>query len=119
MVDQPDCPPCCCNLRYAAGAGLNLLNIFEVVTILASGNRGAYAMGEVTGRICGTVGHGCLGYLVILGARSMSSLHGYSTAIAGCIVSMLPCSCGCFMGLPIGIWCLVVLSHSDVKRAFD
>jgi hypothetical protein len=120
MVDQLRLPALLLQICGYAGAGLNLLGIiFEVVTILASGNRDAHAMAQVTGRICGgLLATVVWSYLVILGARSMSSLHGYSTAIAGCIVSMMPCSCGCFMGLPIGIWCLVVLSQSDVKRAF-
>jgi hypothetical protein len=34
------------------------------------------------------------------------------------IFAMLPCNPCCLLGLPIGIWALVVLSNEDVKDAF-
>ena len=34
------------------------------------------------------------------------------------IVSMLPCSCCWTLGLPFGIWALVVLNQPEVKDAF-
>ena len=39
--------------------------------------------------------------------------------MAGAIVAMLPCSGCCLLGLPIGIWAIIVLIDSDVKRAFN
>ena len=41
-------------------------------------------------------------------------------AIAASIVSMFNVgSCCCVIGLPIGIWALVILLMGDVKRAFE
>ena len=56
--------------------------------------------------------------LLVKGADSMISLRGYGMAIATCIIAMLPCNLACLGGLPFGIWGLVVLCNSDVKRAF-
>jgi hypothetical protein len=56
--------------------------------------------------------------LVIAGAVGMLRLRNYPLALTGCIVAMLPCGCGCCLGLPIGIWGLVALQNDDAKRAF-
>ena len=55
---------------------------------------------------------------VIQGANAMSSRSSYGTALAGCIVAMLPCNLACLGGLPIGIWGLVILCNADVKNSF-
>jgi hypothetical protein len=55
---------------------------------------------------------------VYRGGMSMVRLYHYQTAMTGCIVAMLPCSCGCWAGIPVGIWGLIVLLQDDVKRAF-
>ncbi len=49
----------------------------------------------------------------------MRQLQGWSLSMAGAIVAMLPCSGCCLLGLPIGIWAVVVLLDGDVKRAFN
>lgn len=56
---------------------------------------------------------------VIYGALRMKNLDSYSWAMAASILGMLPCigPC-CCLGIPIGIWSLVVLSDSYVKAAF-
>ena len=56
---------------------------------------------------------------ILFGALKMKKLESYSLAMATSIVAMIPCiSPCCFIGLPIGIWALVVLSKPDVKSAF-
>ena len=37
------------------------------------------------------------------------------------ILAMIPCtaSCCCFIGIPVGIWCLVVLGKPEVKALFE
>jgi hypothetical protein len=59
------------------------------------------------------------GLLVLLGAISMMSLRSYALAMTGSIVALIPCNLCCVVGLPIGIWSLVVLGRSEVKSAFD
>ena len=59
--------------------------------------------------------------LVILGGFKMLKLRSWVLCVIASFVAMIPCftSCCCVVGLPIGIWALVVLFNSEVKRAFD
>lgn len=56
--------------------------------------------------------------IVIFGATRMKQLKNYPLAIAASILAMLPCSACCILGLPIGIWSLVVLCNRDIRDAF-
>lgn len=57
--------------------------------------------------------------LIFFGAMKMKKLENYGLAMAASIVAMVPClSPCCLLGLPIGIWAVVVLSKSEVKSAF-
>jgi hypothetical protein len=58
--------------------------------------------------------------LTILGALKMKNCQSYGLAMTGSITAMLPCGglgC-CILGLPFGIWAIVVLMNSEVKAAF-
>ncbi len=57
--------------------------------------------------------------LIYYGAMKMKKLESYGLAMTASIVAMIPCiSPCCLIGLPIGIWALVVLSKPEVKSAF-
>ena len=57
--------------------------------------------------------------VVLLGAIKMKKLENYGLAMAASIIAMIPCNFPCcFIGLPIGIWAVVVLSKPEVKSAF-
>lgn len=56
--------------------------------------------------------------IVIFGAMRMKQLKNYPLAIAASILAMLPCSGCCILGLPVGIWSLVVLCNRDIHEAF-
>ena len=57
--------------------------------------------------------------LIFYGALKMKKLESYGLAMAASIVAMIPCvSPCCLIGLPIGIWAVVVLSKPEVKDAF-
>jgi hypothetical protein len=56
--------------------------------------------------------------VVTFGAIKMRNLQSYGLAMTAAILAMLPCSCCCVIGLPIGIWCLVVLFDENVKASF-
>jgi LSD1 subclass zinc finger protein len=58
------------------------------------------------------------GGLVTAGAVRMKKLSGFGLAMTACIVAMLPCNGCCVLGLPFGIWGLVVLNRPEVKAAF-
>jgi hypothetical protein len=55
---------------------------------------------------------------VLFGAIKMLRLQSRGLAIAASIVAMLPCQCCCLLGLPFGIWALVVLNKPEVKSQF-
>lgn len=57
--------------------------------------------------------------VIIMGALKMKNLESFGLAMTAAILAMIPCisSC-CLVGLPIGIWAIVVLNSADVKAAF-
>jgi hypothetical protein len=60
-----------------------------------------------------------VGVVILLGALKMKKLESYSFAMAAAIIAMVPCiSPCCLVGLPIGIWALVVLNKPEVKSQF-
>jgi hypothetical protein len=56
---------------------------------------------------------------ILFGSWGMAHLHHYKISMATAIVAMLPCGVCWFIGLPLGIWAVVVLNDPEVKRAFD
>ena len=56
---------------------------------------------------------------IIWAALQMKQLRNWNMAVAASIVAMIPCigPC-CIIGLPIGIWAIVVLMKPEVKAAF-
>ena len=59
------------------------------------------------------------GFVIAIGGLKMKQMSGYGWAMAGSVLAAIPCSSSCFcIGLPVGMWALVVLFGSDVKRAF-
>ncbi len=56
---------------------------------------------------------------IIYASLKMKTLTQWSLCVAASIIAMIPCiSPCCIVGLPIGIWCLVVLTKPEVKTAF-
>lgn len=55
---------------------------------------------------------------IIYASLKMKELTQWTLCIAASILIMIPCSPCCIVGLPIGIWCLVVLMRPEVKTAF-
>ncbi len=56
---------------------------------------------------------------IIYAALKMKELSQYGLCMAASILAMIPCiSPCCVIGLPIGIWCLIVLSRPEIKTAF-
>lgn len=58
---------------------------------------------------------------VIWAALRMMKLQGWVPAVVASFLVMIPCfsSICCIVGVPVGIWSLVVLFNADVKRAFQ
>lgn len=82
-------------------------------------------MERFTSMFSGTIGvvSGIIGFLVagliLFGALKMKKCESYGWAMTASIIAMIPCiSPCCLVGLPIGIWALVVLAKPEVKSAF-
>jgi hypothetical protein len=59
-----------------------------------------------------------LGSLIITGAWRMKKRNSYGFAMTACIVAMAPLFNICVLGLPFGIWGLVVLLNPGIIAAF-
>ncbi|GMU59898.1 MAG: hypothetical protein AMXMBFR34_16610 [Myxococcaceae bacterium] len=57
--------------------------------------------------------------LVLFGGVQARNLKMYPLAIAASFAAMLPCQCACCIGIPVGIYALVVLFKPEVKSAFS
>jgi hypothetical protein len=60
-----------------------------------------------------------LSILIIVGGVKMRRLESYGLAMAAAILATIPClSPCCLLGLPFGIWAIIVLSSEEVKATF-
>jgi len=61
-----------------------------------------------------------MGVVAIIGAIKMMKLQSYGLAMTAAVLTVIPCfgSCCCFIGIPIGIWAMVVLNKDYVKSQF-
>ena len=58
--------------------------------------------------------------VVFIGAFQMRRLKSYALARAAAIMALIPCLGPCYLlGIPAGIWALVVLAKPEVREAFD
>lgn len=60
-----------------------------------------------------------VGVTIICGAIQMMRCRSYSLARLVSVLAMLPCSPAWLIGLPIGIWSLIVLNTPHVRDRFD
>ncbi len=119
----------------APGIALLVVGILALLTHLAMGvlqllggglsalGGGSSAMGGILGGVIGGVVYIVLALLqgvVIFGGLKMKNLQSWGLAVAAAVIALLPCTNGwcCLIGLPVGIWALVVLMNNDVKAAF-
>ena len=73
---------------------------------------GIWAVFNVIGLIIAVV--------VFMGASKMKNAESYGFAMAAAILAKIPCiSPCCPLGLPLGIWALIVLLKPEVKAAFQ
>lgn len=57
--------------------------------------------------------------VIVFGALKMRQLQNYTLAMAACIMALIPCCSPCVcLGIPFGVWGLVVLMKPEVKAAF-
>jgi hypothetical protein len=108
-------------LLQAAYLVLQLLGTGIGAIGAASGD--ADAIGSVMGGVIGMVVvviWMLFSGIIIFGGVKMKNLQSYGLAMAAAVMAMLPCTTGwcCLLGLPLGIWAVVVLMKPEVKAAF-
>lgn len=103
-----------------------LLRVLGVSFIAASAPKGRVGGPQTTdlavsmaAGVGGDIIGACFAILILVGALKMKSLSSYALAMTACIISMLPCHACCCLGLPFGIWGLVILNKPEVKDAFS
>ena len=73
----------------------------------------------VGGTVSGVIGI-AIGVFILIGSLKMKRLESYGLSMAAAILALIPCiSPCCILGLPFGIWALVVLSDQSVKAMFS
>ena len=60
---------------------------------------------------------GACGFL-IWGGLQMKKLESWTPSLIACIVALIPCFGCCLVGIPVGIWGLIILNKAEVKEAF-
>lgn len=82
-------------MEEARDAGLTPVDIFQVVLGIATN------------------------IVMLIGALKMMKVQSWGLSLAAAILVMLPCSsCCCLLGIPLGIWVIVLLNKPEVKAAF-
>lgn len=77
---------------------------------LTRANMILYIIGDIIGAV--------LAVIVWTGASKMQALKNHAFAVTASILAMLPCTPCCVIGLPFGIWALVMLNKPEVKSHF-
>jgi hypothetical protein len=75
-------------------------------------------MANVVLGIFGAVLGLCWGGMVLLGGLKLKNLESHGLAMTGAILAMIPCNICCILGLPLGIYALVVMNSADVRDQF-
>jgi hypothetical protein len=84
----------------------------------APGVKEGYYAGQYGGLAVDFLGF-FLQILVIFGAYHMMSLQNRTLAFSASVISCIPClTACCVLGIPFGIWALVVINDSAVKQHF-
>jgi hypothetical protein len=57
--------------------------------------------------------------VILFGGYSMMQLKNHGLATTSAVLALVPCTSPCcVIGLPIGVWSMVVLTKMEIKRAF-
>ena len=96
--------------------GLGLLGANLFGSGLGSGH-GIAAIVAGGGMVLRIIGIG-ISIFIFMGAMKMKNLQSYGMALASAILALIPCFACCLLGIPIGIWAIVILVKPEVKAAF-
>ena len=87
---------------------LDVEQFSEVIEMATSGNKIFTIVGIL------------LAIVVFIGGMKMRNMKNWGLCMAASIIALFPCTSPCCcLGIPIGIWALIVLMDSAVKDAFE
>jgi hypothetical protein len=119
MVSMPGVVLMIIGIVYVIGSLLfTILEVAGVGIGMAGGGNGVDTIINGAGGIISGILGFLFGFVIAFGGMKMRQLRGYGVAMAGAVLAMLPCTCCCIVGLPVGIWALIVLMKPEVKAAF-
>jgi len=104
------------------GSSLSDLPDANRLEIMPEGNRsGPVALDEIFKKFAYVlIGCAELIYLTVLaGAIQMLRFKTWGLGLLASILCMSPCGCLCFLGVPLGIWGIVMLSQGPVRGTFS
>ena len=58
------------------------------------------------------------GALVLMGGWNLMQLRSHRRALVGSIAALIPFFPGALLGIPMGIWALVLMNKDEIKRSF-
>ena len=77
------------------------------------------AQGRIAFRVVWNLAMQVTNIVIIVGAVKMKRLRSHGLCTAACILAVIPCIGPCFiLGIPFGIWGLIVLNDPKVRQAF-
>jgi hypothetical protein len=109
-----------CALASIASLLMNVLGVGAGA--FGSHSNGGEQVGQLMGGVIGIVMAGIgilIGGFIVFGGMKMKDLDNWNLSLGAAIASALPCGFPCCcLGIPVGIWALVVLLRPEVKAAF-
>lgn len=91
----------------------------QLIRMRAIDSSTSAGMGELAGAMVSLVVWPLMNVMIAFGAISMIRLRNHSAAYAGAILAVIPICSPCFvLGIPFGVWALVVLNRPEVKQRF-
>jgi hypothetical protein len=91
----------------------------QIIRLRAIDTSTPEGVGELIGSIVPLALWPLMNLAIALGAISMIRLQSYRSAFTAAILAVIPVCSPCFLlGIPFGIWALVLLSRPDVRQRF-
>jgi hypothetical protein len=105
-------------INALAVVGLVLAGLFRFLGETFTGRLMTFSFLPGGGRLIAPLAMGAYVVVVVLGAWNLMQLRSYRLARLGSILALIPFTPGSVIGLPMGIWALVVMRDKQIKEAF-
>ena len=98
--------------------GIGMMGLQDMIGDMSQEEQLINLFSGALGIVMGIVGI-AISILVFYGALRMRKRESWGWGLTASILALFPCTSPCcLLGIPIGIWALIVLLDDEVKRAF-